>query len=76
MEVGITAFCRHMQYASCFHVGIFFDKLLLLASSRSLQVQQSRRNSAVHHTRELESSLMPFQYLKSVNHELVYTVKS
>lgn len=57
-------------YAPCFHVGMFFDKLQLLANSRSLQVQRSCRNSAVHHGRMPQSSLVPLQILKSLNHGL------
>ena len=64
-----------IAYAPCFHVGIFFDKLQLLASSGSLQVQRSCRNSAVHHDRKLQSSLMPLQILKSVNHERSFIAK-
>lgn len=57
------------------HVGIFFDKLRVLASSGSLQAGRSCRSSAVHHSRKLQSSLMPLQILKSVNHELFFIAK-
>lgn len=63
-------------YAPCFHVGMFFDKLELFANSGRLQVQQSCRNSAVHHGRMLQSSLMPLQILKSLNHGLVFHCKT